>query len=305
MNSNQNNHEAFQEKQVSPADLPLEPDNKASEMEKQYPVTEIGLPTDNNPLIPLQEEKNMEVHHHGHVHESKKWKEYLFQFLMLFLAVFAGFWAEYQLEHKIEKERGKQYVYSLYEDLHGDTAALNVTIRRSQLMIQRIDSVTLLFRDQRRDTTAIRSLYNLNLGLLLGLGVGWTDRTSSQLKNAGGMRLINDVPLIERVVDYWKRGELIDALTDEIQEWRTKAREESYNIFDSKYYSMHQVNGSSMVLESPSLMTNNYKELASFVNRLAHIRNLVYNRYLSNLKAQITTAEKLMAAIREDYKIKN
>ncbi len=27
----------------------------------------------------------MEVHHHGHVHEKKKWKEYLFQFLMLFL----------------------------------------------------------------------------------------------------------------------------------------------------------------------------------------------------------------------------
>jgi len=50
----------------------------------------------------LQSEK-MEVHHHGHVHEKKKWKEYLFQFLMLFLAVFCGFLAEYQLEHKIEK----------------------------------------------------------------------------------------------------------------------------------------------------------------------------------------------------------
>jgi hypothetical protein len=29
----------------------------------------------------------MEVHHHGHVHEQKKWKEYIFQFLMLFFAV--------------------------------------------------------------------------------------------------------------------------------------------------------------------------------------------------------------------------
>jgi hypothetical protein len=37
----------------------------------------------------------MEVHHHGHVHEKKKWKEYLFQFFMLFLAVFCGFLAEY------------------------------------------------------------------------------------------------------------------------------------------------------------------------------------------------------------------
>ena len=33
----------------------------------------------------------MEVHHHPHVHHSKKWKDYLFEFLMLFLAVTAGF----------------------------------------------------------------------------------------------------------------------------------------------------------------------------------------------------------------------
>ncbi len=39
--------------------------------------------------------EKMEVHHHGHVHEKKKWKEYLFQFLMLFPAVFLGFLAEY------------------------------------------------------------------------------------------------------------------------------------------------------------------------------------------------------------------
>jgi len=30
--------------------------------------------TDTPPLHP----KNMEIHHHGHVHEQKKWKEYLF-----------------------------------------------------------------------------------------------------------------------------------------------------------------------------------------------------------------------------------
>ena len=29
----------------------------------------------------------MDVHSHEHVHEQKKWKEYVFQFFMLFLAV--------------------------------------------------------------------------------------------------------------------------------------------------------------------------------------------------------------------------
>ncbi len=40
---------------------------------------------------PKPQTETMEVHHHGHVHEKKKWKEYLSQFLMLFLAVFCGF----------------------------------------------------------------------------------------------------------------------------------------------------------------------------------------------------------------------
>ena len=47
---------------------------------------------------------------------------------MLFLAVFCGFLAEYQLEHKIEKERGKQYIQSVYEDFKVDTASLANTI---------------------------------------------------------------------------------------------------------------------------------------------------------------------------------
>ena len=66
----------------------------------------------------------MEVHHHAHT-ARKKWTHYFWEFLMLFLAVFCGFLAEYQLEHKIEKDRAKQYVYSLYEDLKTDTARLN------------------------------------------------------------------------------------------------------------------------------------------------------------------------------------
>ncbi len=36
----------------------------------------------------------MGVHHHPHVHHSKKWKNYLYEFLMLFLAVTAGFFVE-------------------------------------------------------------------------------------------------------------------------------------------------------------------------------------------------------------------
>ena len=65
--------------------------------------------------------ETMEVHHHGHVHEKKKWREYVFQFLMLFLAVFCGFLAEYQLEHTIEHQREKEYARAFYDELYADS----------------------------------------------------------------------------------------------------------------------------------------------------------------------------------------
>ncbi len=69
----------------------------------------------------------MEVHQHSHT-PRKKWTHYLWEFLMLFLAVFCGFLAENFREHQVEKERGKQYILSLYEDLKTDTARLNYII---------------------------------------------------------------------------------------------------------------------------------------------------------------------------------
>jgi hypothetical protein len=49
--------------------------------ENILPETEAAAKETINPT----QATDMEVHHHGHVHEKKKWKEYLFQFLMLFL----------------------------------------------------------------------------------------------------------------------------------------------------------------------------------------------------------------------------
>src|SRR5260221_7369494 len=69
----------------------------------------------------------MEVHSHTHT-ERKKWTHYFWEFLMLFLAVFAGFLAENFREHQVEKQRGKQYIQSLYEDLKTDTTRLRLLV---------------------------------------------------------------------------------------------------------------------------------------------------------------------------------
>ena len=78
----------------------------------------------------------MEVHAHSHT-PRKKWTHYFWEFLMLFLAVFCGFLAEYQLEHKIERDREKQYIQSLMNDLKTDVVNIEV-VQKQNLVVRQI-----------------------------------------------------------------------------------------------------------------------------------------------------------------------
>jgi len=152
----------------------------------------------------------MEVHHHGHVHEKKKWKEYLFQFLMLFLAVFCGFLAEYQLEHKIERDREKQYMHSFIHDLENDAANLNEGFPRKDLRILAIDSVFLFFENNPDVAIIPGDVYRHIQRTLWDRHYRKNSTTVDQLKNAGGMRLIRKKEVADSIAAYdlqWQRAE--------------------------------------------------------------------------------------------------
>jgi len=140
-------------------------------------------------IINPPQAKEMEVHHHGHVHEKKKWKEYLFQFLMLFLAVFCGFLAEYQLEHLIEKQKGRQYISSFLQDLEIDNKQLDqlipAFIEKDKLLdtlLQKIRGIS--------PSTGANGIYKYYRQTFAYPDFIYTDRTMQQLKNSGGLRLI-------------------------------------------------------------------------------------------------------------------
>src|SRR5216117_3676300 len=97
----------------------------------------------------------MEVHAHTHTSDPdpstssghrgrKKWTHYLWEFLMLFLAVFCGFLAENLREHRIEKDREKQYIQSLMNDLKTDVINIE-TVQKQNLLAKNVgDSLFLL-----------------------------------------------------------------------------------------------------------------------------------------------------------------
>ncbi|MEO8405255.1 MAG: hypothetical protein ABI480_11690 [Chitinophagaceae bacterium] len=134
-------------------------------------------------------EPTMEIHTHGHVHQDKKWKEYLFQFLMLFLAVMAGFFTENLREHYVERHRAKELSGSLIEDLKADTSEVRISSTRlisiagsADIVMKELDKP----RAQQNDSLLQLSIYRL-------VGYDFFDPQSGtyqQMKSSGSLRYL-------------------------------------------------------------------------------------------------------------------
>ncbi len=191
----------------------------------------------------------MEVHHHGHVHEKKKWKEYLFQFLMLFLAVFCGFLAEYQLEHKIEKDREKQYIISLVKDLEYDTLQFKRTIALLHEKLLYYDSAFHFFQHP----TSYNHYLPFRFYFKTSLEQFYTPAkpTIEQLKGSGNLRLIHKKLALDSILIYDSRlgggyknqtEYVIEANKRLIQSFETIFDLTNFNLFINDKITGSQVN---------------------------------------------------------------
>ena len=235
----------------------------------------------------------MEVHAHPHSHGKKSWKQYFWEFFMLFLAVTLGFFVENQREHYIEHQREKLYMKAMVDDLKKDTVMLTNVMSKTQIVMDNVDSALNILVKDRRSNDDITILYRVNLKLLSNISPAFTDRTTVQLKNAGAMRLIRNEASVNGIVDYWSQAEVIKAISDGFEDYRMKAREASYSIFDQRFFNNPSV--------APQLMITNGVQLTEFANRLSHIKNLANNRYMTAIRTQIENAKKLIETINNNY----
>lgn len=120
---------------------------------------------------------------------------------MLFLAVLSGYMAEYKLEQNIERHREKEYMVSLIRDLQNDIEGVKIAAADKHQRIALSDSLLLLFeqKDFKNNTAAL-----YNIGGLLGFRLFFNpnDGTMQQLKNAGGLRLIQKSNVVDSIQQY-------------------------------------------------------------------------------------------------------
>ncbi len=175
-------------------------------------------------INPTSEINDMEVHHHAHdpaaPHHKKNWKSYFWEFLMLFLAVFCGFFAEYQLEHKIERDREKKFIQTFIEDLKVDTAAIHTNLVFQKLKRNQLDSLIYLLREQKIKGYE-NELYYLGRILVRTTRFQSNDRTITQLKFSGSLRLIRNENAADSIISYQK---LVDYILQNVDDERIERR---------------------------------------------------------------------------------
>ncbi|MGZ5191310.1 MAG: hypothetical protein ACXWCZ_09845 [Flavisolibacter sp.] len=252
----------------------------------------------------------MEVHHHSHssdpdLHRGlrKKWTHYFWEFLMLFLAVFCGFLAEYQLEHKIEKDREKQYLKLLVEDLRADSSMLELNYKVRQERIYMIDSLILLMNTPDRDNYT-KDIYFFARSISPPMNIFPNDGTIQQLKSSGSLRLIRNKEIVKQIMAYdQKMRNVLFEMGDEVQ-----IRAE-YRLIMAKVFNASVLNEMVMteIIKKPTSNPRLYSEDPALVNQFIaaaqYIKRVNQAQLIRSIQ-MLDMAKELKQKIKKEYHLK-
>lgn len=249
----------------------------------------------------------MEVHHHTHSqnlsagHTGKKFKHYFFEFFMLFLAVFCGFLAENFREHQVEHQKEKQFMKSMVEDIATDTIELKRAIRICDSIAHYSDS-TLIFLSHYKISNDVPA----HLSFLIGIaGQNQTlinsDRTSSQLKNSGGMRLIEKKIVADAILKYWEQIEKTNITLERYRKYRDAGRELIFKLWLMP--GVYERNGSqdSGSIQLLRVIDTDHKKWDELNNLIAISGSISRQTHLKNLNKQFKLAVELISLIKKEY----
>ncbi len=239
----------------------------------------------------------MDVHHHSHT-DRKKLKHYLFEFFMLFLAVFSGFLAEYFLEHIVERHREKEFIQSMVMDLKDDTARIHKVVQFNMLQTKGLDSLVTLLNKYSSNKDSVQKAYRLYYSFALNYdNVVFTDRTMTQLKNSGGLRLIRNQNVSDSIMNY---DAYVKGCSEQFEvikrNWETQSNY-SYVLFDLERLAPQQETINAL---PNKLLTTNAGEVKGYASRLLIFSSLIKG-YSRLIKVQKGNAERLINYLRQSY----
>jgi hypothetical protein len=291
-------------------DKPQATDDR-SQQEDIIPAVEIPVAateepeTENIPQGPVGKPKTeqMEVHHHTHAaHGKKSWKTYAWEFIMLFLAVFCGFLAEYQLEHVIEHQREKQYIQSLVADLKSDQETISKHILHVNTSLSMMDSmISILNNPSQLNNNTGQLYFFVRLAPRLN-PLSTNNRTFEQLKNSGNFRLIRNLEVSNKIMEYYEKFPIIHLLESINETEFTEYKKAAAKIFDPAVFLKmegkdDEIKRSS---ENPSLRSTN-TELLQELEAFAVYMHGTKKGILGNDGTLQTAGAQLISYLQKEY----
>ena len=262
----------------------------------------------------------MEVHHHPHV-EKKNFKEYFLEFLMIFLAVTLGFFAENVRENITDNHKEKEYMVSMLSDVEKDTTSYNHTITSNRLLVTGTDTALnyLASNLNNFDTAQMALLYFYKYCINLSF-FHLNDGTVTQLRNNGGLRLIRNKDVVNKINVYYRENARLTGQEKSISDFLNSNDKQAGEIFnymsnknfiDSAYlterstYEVPLADLKQWLKPTGSIMfTTDAKVLSSFLNNVSYNMG-VMESYVVMLKAQKQAATELIKSIKENYSLQN
>ena len=268
---------------------------------KQSDNEPLNRETANSCINNSSEESDMEVHVKHHNRGGHKFREYIYEFFMLFLAVTAGFFVENIRETKVEHHRELQYINSLVDDIKLDTTSLNRIIKHCTRQMGGIDTL-LRELEKANSPRMVPYLYHYSIQYLSGVYIfNYTDRTISQLKNAGGLRLIQSSAVSDGIVVYSSGSELIEKKGDYLIEYLTEILKKEKDLIDYKYVHSSGFDGL-LTNSSLKLLPGDPKRINLYYNDV-YLFRLTFEDYRSDLINMREYVGKLLATIHKEYKL--
>ncbi|MFL6546537.1 MAG: hypothetical protein ACJ8LM_15350 [Candidatus Udaeobacter sp.] len=265
------------------------------------PGPESSQPRDTNPEYRFLQETEPVNNLPEKEHEAiKHFKHYLFDFLILFLAVVAGFFVDNLREHYVEVQKENQFIHSMITDLNDDIHDLDSTLNKRYEKQVMIDSMLWILSSPQPNQYG-NQLYYYARWLPRINRMYNNDGTLLQLKNAGNLRLIRNVPARESIMKY----------DQQIRFWNNvQEREESLileyypvlmTMFDARVFE-EMVRGMaiSRPKNNPQLLFDDKTHINELFSRVHFIKNVnTYQiQFAQNRRAD---ARAVVALLKREY----
>ena len=232
----------------------------------------------------------------------QSFRDYLLEGAMIFVAVSLGFMADSLREYLADRDTERAYMHAIMEDLQIDSLRLAENATRLRADVANADTMIMEFmvgRTTGRYPAAI-SHHGRNAGNSVDLV--FNDRTASQLKGTGAMRLVRDSAVASALLLYWNSQERLHEIHDRFESLRMEHRKVGWRAF--KWYQpvfaryRKQVPG--ITADQPPAIAD-ASLVPEFVNTTSSLVNLAEAMFRPELEAEIALGTRIRELIRQAY----